>query len=92
MLKLTVYILQNKWSFNISVAEQDRPSLSRQSSSGQSSSLPLQSEFSTINIPAVKMEDRERPGNALQILKLVCDSPALKSHLRDLLTAKYVDS
>ena len=66
-------------------AETDRPSLSRQSSSGQA--IPLL-EFSTLSIPPVKMDEKERPNNALQILKLVCDSTVLKLHLRDLLSSR----
>ena len=70
----------------VSVADPDRPSLSRQSSSGQS--IPLLGEFSTVSIPPVKMDEKERPANALQILKIVCESPVLKPHLRDLLSSR----
>ncbi|KAL4218424.1 E3 ubiquitin-protein ligase ubr5 [Mactra antiquata] len=69
----------------------DRPTLSRQSSSGQTSSIPLPSEFSTISIPPVKVEEKDRANVALQILKLVCESNVLKPHLRDLLSAKNAE-
>ncbi|XP_052763231.1 E3 ubiquitin-protein ligase UBR5-like isoform X2 [Mya arenaria] len=69
----------------------DRPSLSRQSSSGQTSAFPPVTEFSTINIPPVKFDEKERPNHALQILKCVCESMALKPHLRDLLSAKNAE-
>ncbi|XP_060590423.1 E3 ubiquitin-protein ligase UBR5-like isoform X1 [Ruditapes philippinarum] len=69
----------------------DKPSLSRQSSSGQSASYPLPSEFSTINIPAVKLDEKERPNASLQILKCLCESNILKPHLRDLLSAKNAE-
>ena len=69
-------------------AEAERPSLSRQSSSGQST-IPFLGEFSTLTVPPVKMDEKERPNFALQILKLICDSTVLKPHLRDLLSSRY---
>ena len=73
--------------------EVDRPSLSRQSSSGQSTSnlptmAPVTPEFSTTNIPPVKFDDKERPYHGLQILKAVSESAALRPFMRDLLSAK----
>ena len=78
----------NKVLNSSSIPEGERPSLSRQSSTGQSSMSNQASDISTVNIPAVKMEEKERPSYALQILKLVCESTVLKPHLRDLLSAK----
>ena len=71
----------------LATVDSERPSLSRQSSSGQSS-IPLLGEFSTLTVPPVKIEEKERPNYALQILKLICDSTVLKPHLRDLLSSR----
>lgn len=72
-------------------ADNERPSLSRQSSSGFSSAVGSIPEYSTTSMPPVKLEEKERKSNALQILKLLCESPALHPHLLELLSAKNAE-
>lgn len=72
-------------------ADNERPTLSRQSSSGFSSAVGSLPEYSTIAMSAVKLEEKERKSNALQILKLLCESPALHPHLLELLSAKNAE-
>lgn len=50
----------------------------------------LYPEVSTVFMPPVKLEEKERRAIAGQMLKLLCESPALQPHLRDLLPARYV--
>ena len=45
-------------------------------------------EYSTVSLPPVKMDEKERRNKANQILKLLCESPVLQPHLHTLLTAK----
>ncbi|XP_046357083.2 E3 ubiquitin-protein ligase UBR5-like isoform X2 [Haliotis rufescens] len=74
-------------------SDAERPSLSRQSSSslpGSLNSLHLP-EFSTVSVPPVRLEDKERRTNAGQILKLLCDSPLLQPHLVELLSSRNAE-
>ncbi|XP_036356729.1 E3 ubiquitin-protein ligase UBR5 isoform X2 [Octopus sinensis] len=72
-------------------ADNERSSLSRQSSSGFSTAIGNVQEHSTISMPPVKLEEKDRKYNALQILKLLCESPALQPHLLELLSAKNAE-
>ncbi|GAB1606363.1 E3 ubiquitin-protein ligase UBR5-like [Argonauta hians] len=72
-------------------ADNERSSLTRQSSSGFSSAIGSVQEHSTISMPPVKLEEKDRKYNALQILKLMCESPALQPHLLELLSAKNAE-
>ncbi|KAH3897177.1 hypothetical protein DPMN_021362, partial [Dreissena polymorpha] len=69
----------------------DRPVLTRQSSIGPSATTAPPPEFSTVHIPPVRLDEKERLNQAQQILKLVSDSAALKPHLQDLLSAKNAE-
>ncbi|XP_064596947.1 E3 ubiquitin-protein ligase UBR5-like isoform X2 [Liolophura sinensis] len=57
-------------------------------SSAGPSTLP---DHSTFSMPPVKLEEKERRSNAVQILKLLCESAALKSHLLELLSARNAE-
>ncbi|VDH90552.1 E3 ubiquitin-protein ligase EDD1, partial [Mytilus galloprovincialis] len=48
-------------------------------------------EFSTVCVPPVKMDEKERRNKANQILKILCDSPVLQQHLPGLLSAKNAE-
>ncbi|XP_055998190.1 E3 ubiquitin-protein ligase UBR5-like isoform X2 [Ostrea edulis] len=55
-------------------------------------SVPLVSgEFSTVSIPPVKLEEKERRVNSMAILKVLCDCSQLQPHLVELLTARNAD-
>ncbi|XP_078331394.1 E3 ubiquitin-protein ligase UBR5-like isoform X2 [Crassostrea virginica] len=69
---------------------QQEHSLSRQSSSGLGAPL-VSGEFSTVSIPPVKLEEKERRVNAMAILKLLCECPQLQRHLVELLSARNAD-
>ncbi|KAK3087035.1 hypothetical protein FSP39_000732 [Pinctada imbricata] len=57
-----------------------------------SSTGPLMTgEFSSVSMPPVKMEEKERRSSAMQIIKLLCESTALQSHLKDLLSARNAE-
>ena len=75
-------------------AELECPSLSRQNSAGASttasSSVHQGEPVNAYMMPPVKMDDKERQHAALQILKLLCESPLLQPHLLDLLSARSV--
>ena len=45
-------------------------------------------EYSTVCIPPVKLDEKERRSKANQILKLLCESPVLQPHLQTLLSAR----
>ncbi|BFZ21562.1 hypothetical protein BsWGS_24601 [Bradybaena similaris] len=49
------------------------------------------SEFSTVSVAPVKMEDRERRSVALQILDLILESPVFQPHLCQLLSSKNAE-
>ncbi|XP_033727140.1 E3 ubiquitin-protein ligase UBR5-like isoform X1 [Pecten maximus] len=51
----------------------------------------LYPEVSTISMAPVKLEEKERRTIAVQMLRLLCDSPALQPHLRDLLSARNAE-
>ncbi|KAI0232893.1 E3 ubiquitin-protein ligase UBR5 [Lamellibrachia satsuma] len=72
--------------------ESECPSLSRQNSAGASttanSSTQQGEPLNAYMMPPVKMDDKERQLAALQILKLLCESPLLQPHLLDLLSAR----
>ncbi|KAK2182676.1 hypothetical protein NP493_338g00008 [Ridgeia piscesae] len=72
--------------------ELECPSLSRQNSAGASttasSSVHQGEPVNAYMMPPVKMDDKERQHAALQILKLLCESPLLQPHLLDLLSAR----
>ncbi|XP_062606641.1 E3 ubiquitin-protein ligase UBR5-like isoform X3 [Saccostrea cucullata] len=69
---------------------QQEHGIPRQSSSTQS--VPLVSgEFSTVSIPPVKLEEKERRVNAMAILKILCECPQLQPHLVELLSARNAD-
>ncbi|XP_052085872.1 E3 ubiquitin-protein ligase UBR5-like isoform X2 [Mytilus californianus] len=48
-------------------------------------------EFSTVCVPPVKMDEKERRNKANQILKILCDSPVLQQHLPGLLSARNAE-
>ena len=48
----------------------------------------MSGEFSTVSIPPVKLEEKERRVNAMAILKLLCECPQLQRHLVELLSAR----
>ena len=48
-------------------------------------------EFGPHNIPAVKLEEKERRNNALAILKLLSDHVILQPHLLQLLSARNAE-
>ncbi|KAJ8321996.1 hypothetical protein KUTeg_000467 [Tegillarca granosa] len=48
-------------------------------------------EFSTVSMPPVKLEEKERRINAGQILRLLCESPVFKPHLKDLLSKRNAE-
>lgn len=48
-------------------------------------------EYSTVTIPPVKLDEKERRNKANQILKLLCESPALQPHLQTLLSARNAE-
>lgn len=74
--------------FNLLHVLSTEHSLSRQSSSGLGAPL-VSGEFSTVSIPPVKLEEKERRVNAMAILKLLCECPQLQRHLVELLSARY---
>ncbi|ESO86015.1 hypothetical protein LOTGIDRAFT_167519 [Lottia gigantea] len=75
---------------SIRPGDTERPSLLRPSSSPALSCLNLQPELSNLCLPPVKLDEKERRKNAVEILRVLCESSVLQPHLEELLTAKYV--
>lgn len=65
--------------------------ISRQSSSSGLGAPLVSGEFSTVSIPPVKLEEKERRVNAMAILRLLCDCPQLQRHLVELLSARSME-
>ncbi|KAL3890879.1 hypothetical protein ACJMK2_003152 [Sinanodonta woodiana] len=75
-----------------SITRQDSDSnQSRQSSISQPLPIYTVADFSTASIPPVKLTEKERRSNSLQILKFLCEAPLMQAHLRDLLSAKNAE-
>lgn len=70
---------------------QQEHNISRQSSSSGLGAPLVSGEFSTVSIPPVKLEEKERRVNAMAILRLLCDCPQLQRHLVELLSARNAD-
>ena len=67
------------------------PSTIPQASTSQlpsSSGIAGLSHVTTSGLPPVKLEERERKTNAMQILQLLCDSTLLQPYLYELLTLR----
>ncbi|KAK6168099.1 hypothetical protein SNE40_021993 [Patella caerulea] len=76
---------------SIRSGDTQRPNVMRSSSSPALTSLSLQAELSTLSLPPVKLEDKERRRNAVEILRILCESSVLQPHLEQLLTAKNAE-
>lgn len=57
--------------------------------SGDEDSLTFGKNSAPTSQPACVADPTERRNNALAALKLLCDSPALTPHLKELLSARY---
>jgi len=60
-------------------------------STGGGSWVPIGGDPGPHSMSAVKLEDRDRRANAMAILKLLCETPVLQSHLLQLLTARNAE-
>ncbi|ESO86003.1 hypothetical protein LOTGIDRAFT_129991 [Lottia gigantea] len=76
---------------SIRPGDTERPSLLRPSSSPALSCLNLQPELSNLCLPPVKLDEKERRKNAVEILRVLCESSVLQPHLEELLTAKNAE-